>query len=86
MNPLPADAVLNQYFLDARSRLLDVAATLDRLGRGANAAAVQADPRMAKLARALELLSSDEPNKAELIQQVFSLEYDPSWKRPQPRF
>ena len=87
MNPLPADRVLDQFFLDARARLLDLAAILDRIGRGENAESVAgADPRVAKLEEALEVLQSDAPNKAELIQKLFSLEYDPAWKHPQPRF
>jgi hypothetical protein len=86
MNPLPAPRALDQYFLEARSRLLDLAAILDRVGRGDNADAAGTDPRAAKIDQALEVLLSDAPNKAELIQQLFSLEYDPNWKRPKPRF
>ena len=86
MNPLPAPRALDQFFLEARSRLLDIAAILDRVGRGADAAAVAADPRAQKIHKALEILASDAPNKAELIQQLFSLDYDPNWKRPKPRF
>jgi hypothetical protein len=85
MNPLPAPRALDQFFLEARSRLLDVAAILDRVGRGDNAAGAAADPRLAKINRALAVLASNAPNKAELIQQIFSLEYDPNWKRPAPR-
>ena len=86
MQPLPAARVLDQFFLEARCRLLDLAAVLDRIGRGEGADAVAGDPRTQKITRALEILASDAPNKAELIQQLFSLEYDPNWKRPQPRF
>jgi hypothetical protein len=86
MNPLPAPRALDQYFLEARCRLLDLAAILDRVGRGENSEAAGGDPRVAKIDRALEVLSSQAPNKAELIQQIFSQEYDPGWKRPMPRF
>jgi hypothetical protein len=86
MTPLSAARALDQYFLEARSRLLDVAAILDRVGRGEDAAAVAADPRSEKIAKALAVLASDAPNKAELIQQIFSLDYDPKWNRPKPRF
>jgi hypothetical protein len=86
MNPLPASRALDQFFLEARSRLLDLAAILDRVGRGADAAAVATDPRAEKIHKALAVLASDAPNKAELIQQLFSLDYDPNWKRPKPRF
>ena len=86
MNPLSAPRALDQYFLEARSKLLDLAAILDRIGRGENADAATTDARVARIDKALEVLRSEAPNKAELIQQIFSLEYDPSWKRPKPRF
>lgn len=86
MNPLPATRALEQYFLEARSKLLDLAAFLDRVSRGENAAAVDADPRAGKIDQALEVLLSDQFNKAERIQQIFSQEYDPNWNRPKPRF
>lgn len=84
MTPLPAPRALDQFFLDARSRLLDLAATLDRIGRGEGSAA--ADPRAAKLDAALRILLSDATDKAEQVQHLFSLEYDAGWERPQPRF
>ena len=86
MNPLPAARVLEQFFLEARCKLLDLAAILDRLGRGADTGGVAADPRLSKIQKALGVLMSDAPNKAELIQKLFSLEYDPDWTRPKPRF
>lgn len=86
MNPLPAPRALDQYFLEARSKLLDLAAFLDRVDRGENADAIDADPRAGKIDQALEVLLSDQSNKAERIQQIFSLDYDANWKRPKPRF
>jgi len=86
MTPLPAARALDQFFLDARCRLLDVAAIFDRIGRGDDPAGAASDPRAAKLRQAVEILAGDAPNKAELIQQLFSLTYDPDWPRPQPRF
>jgi hypothetical protein len=86
MNPLPAARALDQFFLEARARLLDLAAILDRIGRGEDSGAAGADARSERIRRALEVLCSDEANKAEQIQQIFSLDYDPNWKRPKPRF
>ena len=86
MTPLPADRVLDQFFHECRSKLLDVAAVFDRLGRGAGADGATADPRAVKLRQAVEVLLGAAPNKAELLQQLFSLTYDPDWKRPAPRF
>ena len=86
MTPLPAARALDQFFLDARSRVLDLAATLDRVGRGADPGAAAADPRARLLRQALEVLLGDAPNRAEKVQQMFSLAYDPTWERPKPRF
>jgi hypothetical protein len=85
MNPLPAAQALDAYFLEARCRLLDLAAILDRLGRGAGSPTAEQDPRYLKIQKALELLQKSEPHRAEEIQKLFSLDYDPSWPRPEPR-
>jgi hypothetical protein len=83
--PLPAPKTLDQFFLEARCRLLDVAAILDRIDRGAEATSAKADPRVQKIRQALEILNDPSGGRAERIQKLFSLDYDPSWKRPQPR-
>jgi len=85
LSPLPADTALDAYFHEARAKLLDVAAFLDRVSRGPNAAAVADDPRLAKIQRALAVLHDESADRAEMIQQIFSLEYEPAWERPQPR-
>ena len=84
LSPLSA-AALDAYFHEARAKLLDVAAILDRITRGPNAAAVANDPRLAKILQALEVLHDESEDRAETIQQIFSLEYDPTWERPKPR-
>jgi hypothetical protein len=84
MTPMPAGRALDMFFLEARSKLLDLAATLDRLDRGEGAAA--ADPRLERIRQALLTLLETEPGRAERVQQIFSLAYDPDWPRPQPRF
>ena len=85
VSPVPARAALDAWFLDARSRLLDLAAILDRIGRGAGAGEAEADPRLAKVRQALEVLHDQSGGRAERIQQIFSLEYEPDWGPPQPR-
>ncbi|MBL8865176.1 MAG: hypothetical protein KF873_03565 [Gemmataceae bacterium] len=82
MKPLPATDALEKYYLEARCRLLDLAAILDRVDRGGGAAA---DPRVARIREALGLLGGSGSGRAERIQSLFSLDYDPNWKRPQPR-
>ena len=84
MTPLSAAAALDAFYLDARSRILDLAAALDRIDRGADAAAVGGDPRLAKLRAGIERLLAG-GDRAEAVQRVFSQEYDPDWPRPTPR-
>lgn len=86
MTPLPAPQALDAFYLDARSRLLDLAATLDRIDRGADAVAARSDPRLARLRAGVELLlAAGSGGRAEAVQRLFSLDYDPAWERPSPR-
>jgi hypothetical protein len=85
MNALTAPDALEKYFLEARCKLLDLAAILDRVSRGEKLDQVMADPRLTRIQEALKIVGSSTPNRAEQIQQLFSLGYDPSWKRPEPR-
>ena len=85
LSPLPADKTLDAYFLEARSKLLDLAAILDRIDRGLAADAATKDVRYSQLRQALTILHRHDPGRAEQVQQLFSLHYDPAWKRPAPR-
>jgi hypothetical protein len=85
MTPLPAAQALDRHFLEARSKLLDLAAILDRIGRGHADPSIDQDPRLQKIREALEVLHDRSGGRAERIQQIFSLEYDPAWQRPVPR-
>ena len=85
MSPLPATKALDNFFFEARSKLLDLAAFLDRINRGRDAMAVSHDPRLAKISRALEVLHDQSGGRAERIQQIFSQEYDPQWEKPAPK-
>jgi hypothetical protein len=85
MTPLPAAQALDSYFLEARSKLLDLAGILDRIGRGRDGAGVEDDPRLKRIREALEVLLDRSGGRAERVQQIFSLDYDPKWGRPQPR-
>jgi hypothetical protein len=65
--------VLDGQFLEMRWRTLSLAADLDRNGRstGGNQT-LQDDPRLQKLRRALEVLLSDAPQRAQRVQMIFS--------------
>ena len=85
MTPLPATLALDQFYLEARSKLLDLAAIFDRIDRGENPESAAADTRLHRLRAALTILQDDKTNRAESVQKLFSLEYDPSWVKPKPR-
>ncbi|HLN26220.1 MAG TPA: hypothetical protein VK395_00590 [Gemmataceae bacterium] len=85
MNPLPAKQALERYFLEARSKLLDIAAILDRIGRGKNAKTAELDSRVAKIRQALEVLNDPRGGRAERIQKIFSLDYEAGWEQPRPK-
>jgi hypothetical protein len=83
--PLPSPAVLDAYFLEARCKLLDLAAILDRVSRGSGSTELDDDPRLTRIRQALEVLHDESEGRAERIQRIFSLDYDPKWEHPQPR-
>jgi hypothetical protein len=85
LNPLPSRTALDAYFLEARCKLLDLAAILDRIGRGIGSNELESEPRLARIRQALEVLHDESGGRAERIQQIFSLDYDPNWERPKPR-
>lgn len=83
LTPLTSSEVLNQFFLEARARLLEVAATFDRINRGDGFDAN--DPRLGLLRQALHVLNQSTeqttPNRAEQLQLLFSRKYDPNWMK-----
>jgi hypothetical protein len=73
MTTLDARQVLDVYFLETRAKLLEIAATLDRVDRAAARGELRDDARLKFIADALTILQSTVPNRAELIQQRYSL-------------
>ncbi len=74
-------SVLENDFLETRCKILEIAAALDRIDRAPPRHGDQPDPRRALLRQALEALLEPGPGRAETIQRVFSLDYDPDWVR-----
>jgi hypothetical protein len=85
MTPLHSPKALDTYFLEARSKLLDLAGILDRIGRGRGAADTDIDPRLEKIRKSLEVLHDRSGGRAERIQKIFSLDYDSGWEKPRPK-
>ncbi len=76
--PLTAPAVLNREYLELRAKILELAASFDRLDRATGD--VAEDGRMAKLRRGIEIMLSDEPDRAERVQLLFSRSYAEDWR------
>jgi hypothetical protein len=75
-NTLPsgktAMELLELYFLDMRSHLLEVAAGLDRIERAEGGAEALKDPRFGQLIRSLEILGQTGTNRAPAFLEHFS--------------
>lgn len=80
MTGVSATAVFDREFLTLRGKLLEAAAALDRIDR---APGDVADPRAEQLRRVLAMLAQGgrREDRAEQLQMIFSLPYDPNWRK-----
>ena len=78
--PMTREQVVNRYFLEMRCKVLEVAASLDRVDRAESADNGKRDARLQKLQQAIRVLLENEPGRAEKVQSIFSREYDPNWR------
>jgi hypothetical protein len=63
--------LVDEYFIENRTRVLEIAAFLDRLDRAGDTAAAR-DFRMAALRDALNILAGPEPSRLMRIQMLLS--------------
>ncbi len=77
---MTAKAVLDQDFLAIRHRILDIAASLDRLDRADRVDEIADDPRRRSIQDAIRLLTEPAADRAARVQLVFSDPYDESWR------
>jgi hypothetical protein len=75
-----AKAVLDRDFLEARCKMLEIAAILDRIDRAPARHGEHPDARLAQLRQAVEALLEPGPGRAETVQRIFSLDFDPAWR------
>ncbi len=71
-SPKTAEELLEIYFLDMRSALLETAAAMDRIQRSENEGDMMDDPRVQKLNGAFEILKSGNPDRVEQILRLLS--------------
>jgi hypothetical protein len=77
-----AKQILDREYLELRSKLLDIGASLDRIARADGS--VESDERMQLLAAGIEIIASgsaDSSERARQIQHLFSRDFDPQWKQ-----
>ena len=82
---LTAEAALDRYFLETRCKLIEIAATMDRIQRGKGSATIKNDPRLAQIRSALDILRAEAPQRAQQCQMAFSLPHDETWSPPNAR-
>jgi hypothetical protein len=70
--------VLEQEFLPIRAKLLEVAASLDRLDRASGN--LGSESRRRQISAAIELLLSSVDDRAEQVQLIFSRPFEDDWR------
>ena len=76
---MPAQDVLDREYLEIRAKLLEVAASLDRMDRGEGS--VSNDYRIQQFRNALQLIMDGNRDRAEQLQMIFSRPYDENWRQ-----
>jgi hypothetical protein len=70
-SPLSQQQLIDEFFMEQRTKVLDLAAFLDRLDRATEQNAND-DFRIVALRKAVHELTSDEPGRVERVQMTFS--------------
>jgi len=71
-SPKSARELLDMYFLDMRSALLETASALDRMERAPGGDAIAGDPRIAKLLQAMQIMAHERGDRAARILTALS--------------
>lgn len=79
-NSMPAVAVLDREFFEIRAKILELAASFDRLERGGGDS-IADDPRLLLIKEGLRILQEKQEGRAERVQLLFSQPYEPAWRK-----
>ena len=71
--PKSARELVDMYYLEARSHLLETAAILDRIERAADSDEIMDDPRIENLFKLCHLLAEEKSNRAEKFLNLLSV-------------
>lgn len=77
--------VLDRYFQETRCKIIEIAATLDRLDRATGGEATLSDRRLEQIRDSLRILSEESADRATKCQMAFSLQYIKDWTPPRSR-
>jgi len=73
-----AQQIVAEDFMIARARIVELAATLDRIERATGD--VDDSKNMQLLMQGMQILCDDEVEKAKRVQLMMSRQYDPHWQ------
>jgi len=77
MTKMNSNEVFNREFLEIRAKILEIAASLDRIERAEGACD---DSRMQLIDDGIKLIAKDGTDRAEKVQMLFSREYADNWR------
>ena len=72
-----SNQIFNREFLEIRAKILEIAASLDRIERAEGNCD---DSRMGLIQEGIELISQDGTDRAEKVQLLFSRDYTDRWR------
>lgn len=75
---MTAQDILNREYLEMRAKILELAASFDRLDRADGN--VEGDARVSQLSEGIKILQSSDPGRAERVQMLFSRSYTDDWR------
>ncbi|OYP35706.1 hypothetical protein [Rhodopirellula sp. MGV] len=80
--PQTADEIVADKFLEVRAKLLEIAATLDRVDRASADSSLsdEAAHRRDALQKGIEIIASEGSDRAARLQMLYSREYQPGWR------
>lgn len=69
--PLSQQELIDGFFMECRTRILDIAAFLDRMDRSVDESGSD-DFRVVAMKKAMQVLNSDDPERVERVLMIFS--------------
>ncbi|MEM9646536.1 MAG: hypothetical protein AAF989_16205 [Planctomycetota bacterium] len=82
MSERNGESILQESFLEMRAKLLEVAATLDRVESAPDVdGAVSRSEQRRQISEAIAILGTSNPDRAKRLQHLFSRPYEADWRK-----